>query len=51
MFLVKKAAFDSKGELHLRITGEEARPFVYPKLRGLGESSGRLLTGPLSPTL
>lgn len=41
MFLVKKAAFDSKGELHLRITGEEACPSVAPELTCLGVSRGQ----------
>lgn len=48
MFLVTKAAFDSKGELPLRSTGEEACPFVAPELRGLGAARGQ--TPHRSPT-
>lgn len=48
MFLVMKAAFDSKGELPLRSTGEEACPFAAPELRGLGAARGQ--TPHRSPT-
>ena len=43
-----KAAFDSKGELPLRSTGEEACPFAAPELRGLGAARGQ--TPHRSPT-
>lgn len=52
MFLVKKAALDSKAELHLRSIDEDPCPFVAPELGRVGGSKGQVPhQSPPSPAL